>query len=143
MLLRDVMTTRIEDISADATLMQVAEKMKQLDVGAVPVSEDNYVVGIITDRDIAVRVVADGRDPRNVSVREAMSGNLYYCYEDESVETAAKLMKEKQIRRLPILDRNDRAVGIVSLGDLAIRNHDDRLSGEVLGQVSQPSHLHA
>jgi CBS domain-containing protein len=143
MLLRDMMTAKIEDIPADATLMQAAEKMKLLDIGAVPVRENDRLVGMITDRDIAVRAVAEGRDPKKVPVREAMSRDLCFCYEDQSVESAAKLMEEKQIRRLAVFDRSERAIGMVSLGDLAVRNHDDRLSGEVLERVSKPSQPNA
>jgi CBS domain-containing protein len=139
MLLRDMMTANIEEIPADATLTQAAEKMKLLDIGALPVRDNNRLVGIITDRDIAVRAVAEGRDPKKMPVRDAMSGDIIFCYEDQSVESAAKLMEEKQIRRLPVLDRSERAIGMVSLGDLAVRNRDDRLSGEVLGRVSKPS----
>jgi CBS domain-containing protein len=134
-----MMTAKIEDIPADATLMQAALKMKLLDIGAIPVRENDRLVGMITDRDIAVRAVAEGRDPNRVPVREAMSRDICFCYEDQSVESAAKLMEEKQIRRLPVFDRSERAIGIVSLGDLAVRNHDDRLSGQVLERVSKPS----
>lgn len=137
MKLRDMMTSKIEDIPADATLMQAAAKMKLLDIGAIPVRENDRLVGMITDRDIAVRAVAEGRDPKKTPVREAMSRDLCFCYEDEGVESVAKLMKEKQIRRLPVFDRTERAIGMVSLGDLAVRNHDDRLSGEVLERVSR------
>ena len=143
MLLRDVMTRGIEDIAADATIVEAAERMRSLDVGALPVCQNDKLVGVITDRDIAIRAVADGCDPKATSVSDAMSRDLFYCYEDESVETAAKLMEEKQIRRLPVFDRNNRAVGIVSLGDLAVRNRDDRLSGEVLERVSEPAQPHA
>ena len=139
MLLRDMMTAKIEDIPADATLMQAAKKMKLLDIGAIPVRENDRLVGMITDRDIAVRAVAEGRNPKEMPVREAMSPDICFCYEDESVESAAKLMEAKQIRRLPVFDRSERAIGMVSLGDLAVRNHDDRLSGEVLERVSRPS----
>ncbi len=139
MLLRDMMTARFEDIPANATLTQAAEKMKLLDIGAIPVREDDRLVGMITDRDIAVRAVAQGRDPQTMPVSEAMSRDVFYCYEDQSAESAAQLMQEKQIRRLPVFDRSERAVGMVSLGDLAVRNHDDRLSGKVLVRVSEPS----
>lgn len=139
MLLRDLMTATIEDIPADATLMQAAQKMKALDIGAIPVREYDRLVGMITDRDITVRAVAQGRDPTTVPVREAMSRDLCFCYEDQSVESVATLMEERQIRRLPVFDRNQRAIGIVSLGDLAVRNGDDRLSGKVLERVSKPS----
>src|SRR5258705_12217716 len=143
MLLREMMTAGIEEIPADATLMQAAEKMKLLDIGAIPVRENGRLVGMIPDRDIAVRAVAEGRDPKEVPVSEAMSRDICFCYEDETVESAAKLMEEKQIRRLPIFDRSERAIGMVSLGDLAVRNRDDRLSGEVLGRGSMPSQVNA
>jgi CBS domain-containing protein len=123
--------------------MQAAEKMKLLDIGAVTVRENDRLVGMITDRDIAVRVVAEGRDPQKTPVREAMSHGLCFCYEDESVESGAELMEEKQVRRLAVFDRGQRAIGMVSLGDLAVRNHNDRLSGEVLERVSKPSQTSA
>jgi len=138
MLLRDMMTAKIEDIPADATLVQAAEKMKRLDIGALPVRENNRLIGMITDRDIAVRAVAGGRDPKKMPVREAMSHDVHFCYEDESVESAAKLMEEKRIRRLPVFDRSERAIGMVSLGDLAVRINDNRLGGEVLERISNP-----
>jgi CBS domain-containing protein len=140
MLLRDMMTAGIADISADATLMEAAERMKRQDIGAIPVRENGRLVGMLTDRDITVRAVAEGLDPRKTVVREAMSTDLWFCYEDQSVESAAKQMEEMQIRRLPVYDRNERAIGMVSLGDLAIRNHDQRLSAKVLERVSQPTH---
>lgn len=143
MLLRDVMTRHIQDVRPEATLKWAAEAMRSLDVGALPVSDNNRLVGMITDRDITVRAVADGRDPNDAKVRDAMTGELVYCYEDESVERAAKLMEERQIRRLPVMDRGGRLCGIISLGDLATRNRDDRLSGEVLERVSEPNVPHA
>ena len=116
MLLRDMMTARIEDIPSDATLMQAAEKMKRLDIGAIPVRENNRLIGMITDRDITVRAVAEGRDPKKVPVREAMSRDICFCYEDDTVESAAKLMEDKQIRRLAVFDRSERAGVGVSVG---------------------------
>jgi CBS domain-containing protein len=143
MQLRDVMTRDIQEIPPEATLKKAAETMRSLDVGALPVCENNRVIGMLTDRDIAMRAVAEGRDPNQTKVRDAMTGQLVYCYEDDTVENAAKLMEEKQIRRLPVMDRNQRLCGIVSLGDLATRNRDDRLSGEVLERVSEPNVPHA
>src|SRR5258708_13279870 len=93
MLLREMMTARIEEIPGDATLMQAAEKMKRLNIGAIPVREKDRLVGMITDRDIAVRAVAEGRNPKEMPVREAMSRDICFCYEDETVESAAKLME--------------------------------------------------
>lgn len=143
MQLRDVMSHEIHDIPPEAPIKQAAEQMRSFDIGALPVCERGRVVGMITDRDIAVRAVAEGRDPSQSKVGDAMSRELIYCYEDDTVESAAKLMEEKQIRRLPIMDRNHQLCGIVSLGDLATRNRDERLSGEVLERVSEPKMPHA
>src|SRR5262245_56945394 len=105
MLLRDMMTAQVQDITAGEPVVQAAVKMKLLNIGAIPVRENDRLVGMITDRDIAVRAVAEGRDPGKLLVRDAMSRELFYCFGDESVESAAKLMEEKQIRRLPVFDR--------------------------------------
>jgi CBS domain-containing protein len=137
MQIRDVMTPALENIPFDASLMSAARRMKSLNVGSLPVCQDDKLIGMITDRDITIRAVATGMDPADATVREAMSGELFFCYEDDTVEAAAKLMEDKQICRLPVFSRQNRPVGIVSLGDLAIRNGDDRLSGEVLERVSE------
>jgi CBS domain-containing protein len=143
MQLKDVMTRNVEDIPPQASLKEAAEKMRSLDVGALPVCENDKLVGMITDRDIAVRAVAEGQDPNRAKVRDAMTNQMFYCYEDEDVQKAAKLMEEKQIRRLPVFDRSQRVCGIVSLGDIATRTHDEHLSAEVLEQVSEPKIPHA
>ena len=142
MQLREVMTRQIEEIPPQANLQDAAEKMRTLDVGALPVCENDKLLGMLTDRDIAVRAVARGCDPRRTPVSDAMTPNAIWCYEDEDVSEAARIMEEKQIRRLLVLDRNKHAVGIVSLGDIATRVQNDRLSGDVLQQVSQPSQPH-
>jgi CBS domain-containing protein len=94
--------------------------MKALDIGPLPVCCEDRLVGMITDRDITVRATAEGYDPRTEQVHDAMTAGIFYCLEDQSVEEAALLMKEKQIRRLPVLNHEKRLVGIVSLGDLAV-----------------------
>ena len=138
MLLRDVMTRHIQEIPPQATLQDAAEKMKSLDVGALPVCENDKLIGMLTDRDIAIRAVASGQDPKSTRVSDAMTSDVCYCFEDEDIDKAAKLMEERQIRRLVVMDRNKHAVGIVSLGDLATRVGNDNLSGEVLERVSEP-----
>jgi CBS domain-containing protein len=135
----EIMTRDVEVIAPDTTLQQAAQRMADLDVGALPVCDGERLLGMVTDRDIVVRAVAAGRDPRQLRAREAMSEELRYAFEDQDVEEAARLMDEHQIRRLPILNRNKRLVGIVSLGDLAVRTGDDSLSGEALEGVSEPS----
>jgi CBS domain-containing protein len=94
---------------------------------------------MVTDRDITIRATADGRDPRQTPVREVMTSELFYCFEDQPVEEAASLMEEHQIRRLPILNRQKDLVGIVSLGDLAVDTSDEELVGQVLEEVSEPA----
>jgi CBS domain-containing protein len=140
MQLKEVMTRNLKEIGPQTSLRDAAEKMKSLDVGALPVCENHKLVGILTDRDIAVRAVADGRDPKQTPARDAMTTGVVYCYEDDDVLDAVRLMEEKQIRRLLVLDRNQRAVGIVSLGDIATRIGRDRLSGNVLERISEPPH---
>ena len=142
MQLREVMTRHIEEIRPDANLKEAAEKMRSMDIGALPVCENDRLVGMLTDRDIAIRAVAEGRDPMRTCVRDAMSAGTVFCYEDDDVSEAARIMEQKQIRRLPVFNRQGRAVGIVSLGDLATRIGNDHLSGDVLEQVSQPAQYH-
>jgi CBS domain-containing protein len=138
MQLREIMTPKVEVIPPDAKLADAAKKMKELDVGAVPVCDGESLCGMITDRDIAVRAVAEGRDPRKTKVRDAMTSDVAYCFEDQEYEEAARLMRERQIRRLPILNREKRLVGIVSLADLS-RKGDDTVTAQTVEDVSTPS----
>ena len=136
---RDVMTPGVEVIHPNATVAEAAEKMRMLNVGVIPVCDGERLVGMLTDRDIVVRVIADQRDPKRTTVTEAMTSGVTYCFEDENVQKAARVMVERQIRRLPVLNRDKRLVGIVSLGDLAVQTEDSQLSGEVLEYVSEPA----
>ena len=139
MQLRDVMTRDVEVVHPNATLREAAEKMEALNVGPLPVCDGERLVGMVTDRDITVRATSAGLDPNEATVREVMSPEAAYCFEDQDTDEAARLMEERQIRRLVILDRDKRLVGIVSLGDLAVTTQDDQLSGEVLERVSEPA----
>ena len=136
--LRDVMTPGVEVIHPHATVAEAAAKMRTLDVGVIPVCDGDRLVGMLTDRDIVIRTIAEQRDPKQTTVTEAMTPHVAYCFEDEEVQKAGMLMVEKQIRRLVVLDRDKRLVGIVSLGDLAVETDNTQLSGEVLEYVSQP-----
>jgi CBS domain-containing protein len=112
--------SRSVDLSAPTmTVREVAQRMKANDIGALPVGENDRLVGMITDRDIAVRVVAEGKDPTSCTVREAMSEGIYYCSEDSSVEDAARIMAEHQVHRLPVVNQDKRMVGIVATADIA------------------------
>lgn len=139
MQLKDIMTPGVEVISPQATLQEAAQKMEQFDIGPLPICDGERLVGMLTDRDITVRAVAKGWDPRTTSVREAMSPELVYGLEEQDIQDAARLMEQYQIRRLPVVNRDKRLVGIVSLGDLAIEGANQALAGEVLEQVSEPA----
>lgn len=139
MQLKEVMTRDPECVAPDTTLQEAAQRMRDRDVGPLPVCENDRLVGILTDRDISVRAVAEGRDPRATEVREAMTPGIDYCFEDEDVSEAARIMKAKQIRRLAVLNRDKRLVGIVSLGDLAVKRGDEEQAGEALERISEPA----
>jgi CBS domain-containing protein len=133
----EVMTRDVKIASPEDTLQHAAQMMEGIDAGVLPIGEKDRLVGILTDRDITLRGVARGKVPGTCKVREVMSSSIKYIYEDETVESAAKNMGELQIRRLPVLDRKKRLVGIVSLGDLALRNTAS--AGKALKGVSQSS----
>ena len=116
MQLRDVMTPKAEVIPPDATIGDAAKKMKELDVGALPVCDGDRLCGMITDRDIAIRAVAEGRDSHS-PVRDSMTQEPIYCFDDQEYEEAAALMRQHQIRRLPVVNREKGLVGVVSLAD--------------------------
>jgi len=139
MRISDVMTHRPQSIRPDASIADAASLMRRLDVGALPVVDGGRLLGMLTDRDIAIRVAADGRDPHLTLVRDVMSTATTSANQDDSVEAAARIMREHRIRRLPIVDERHNLVGIVSLGDLATDVGDDRLSGQTLEEVSEPS----
>ncbi|MGH2522061.1 MAG: CBS domain-containing protein [Anaerolineales bacterium] len=137
--LKEVMTPDVEVVGPHATLQEAAQKMRDLDVGSLPVCDGARVLGMITDRDITIRAVAAGHDPRQSHVHATMSPELIYCFEDRDIKEAADLMARHQIRRLPILNRDKKLVGIVSLGDLATDLNDEELVGAVLEDVSEPA----
>ncbi|HYE96484.1 MAG TPA: CBS domain-containing protein [Rubricoccaceae bacterium] len=136
---REIMTRGVETVPPHATLQEAAQKMKDLDVGSVPVSDGERLSGMITDRDITIRATAAGLDAGTTRVSDIMTPEVVTCREDASVEDVARLMEEHQIRRLPIVDAEDRLVGIVALGDLAVEAGNDRRTGDVLESVSQPA----
>ena len=140
MLVRDILTKDPQVVRPDASICDAAKKMKQLDVGMLPVCDGERLIGAVTDRDLAIRAVAEGRDANRTFVHEVMSRDVLYCFEEDNLEQAAIIMEEKQVRRLPVLNRQKRLVGIVSLGDLALRADDEVLVEEVLECVSEVPH---
>ena len=137
MQLREVMTTGVQLTDPTMMLKDAAALMREGDFGLLPVGEHDRLVGTITDRDITIRAVAEGKDPSTTPVREAMSQGIRYCFEDQTLEEAADLMSQAQIRRLPILDRNKRLVGIVALADLATETRAGGSAGEALSGISR------
>lgn len=140
MIISEVMTREVRIASPDDTLECAARLMEEEDCGSLPVAEDDRLVGMLTDRDITIRAVARGLTPRDGKVRDAMSKEVRYVYDDESVRDVAKVMGDLHVRRLPVLDREKRLVGIVSLGDLALTKPTS--AGDALQSIAEaPSNV--
>lgn len=140
MKVKDIMSSPVEEIRSDATISQAARMMQMSDIGVLPIMKDGDVVGVLTDRDIAIRVVAEGLDPQETSVSEVMSSEIICCSEDSSMEDAATLMEENQVHRLLVLSSANRVSGIVSIADIVRRISDDHLIHEILESICQPAH---
>jgi len=139
MKIQDIMTHHAECVSPDMSLTSAAAAMRKSKIGFLPICENDRLVGSVTDRDIVIRAIADGYDPEGTPVRAIMTPNIVYIYEDQSVEEAVSLMEIKQIRRLAVLNREKRLVGIVSLGDVATMA-GTKLTGETLREICEPLH---
>ena len=140
MKIREAMTHDVALANPEQTLADAARMMAERDTGALPVGEDDRLVGMITDRDIVIRGVAKELGPET-PIREVMSREVLYCFQDEDVEHVAANMGEQQVRRLPVLDREKRLVGIVSLGDLASCSKP-KTSGQAIAAISRPGGPH-
>lgn len=138
MKVKEVMTRDVEFVDSNDSIKQAAEKLKELNIGVLPVKTGDEVVGIITDRDIVVRSVAQGLDPEKHKIIEAFSEGVIACKEEDDINEVAQLMEDRQIRRVVVKDDQEKVTGIVSLGDLAV-NIENKLAGEVLKEVSEPS----
>jgi CBS domain-containing protein len=137
----EIMTPHAETIGPNEAVQLAARRMSELDVGSLPVCENDRLVGVVTDRDITVRSTAQGDLPAETRVADVMTPKVVYCFDDQDVSEAAQIMEREQVRRLIVLNRNKRLVGIVSLGDLAVKYKNDRLSGEALEQISEPAEV--
>ena len=137
----DVMTRKVQLASPNDSLMEVAKRMTKEDVGFLPVGENDRLVGTITDRDIVARAVAQGKDGQ-ARVRDAMTQDVKYCFEDESIEDVVQNMSDNQLRRLPVVNRDKRLVGIVSLADAAMK-YDPAAAGDAMSGVVEPGGSHA
>jgi len=136
----ECMSTDVKICAPDDTVQQAARTMREIDAGAIPVGENDRLVGMVTDRDIAIRAVADGRGPET-TVRDVMSKEIRFCFDDEDTEEVAEHMADLKIRRLPVLNRDKRLIGIISLGDLSLSDGD--ASGEALSEISEPGGMHS
>lgn len=138
MQIKEVMSRDVQIVDPDLAVNEAACKMRDLDTGFLPVGENDRLVGMITDRDIAVRAVAEGKDPKTCRVRDAMTRDVVYCFEDQDTEDAARLMSDRQIHRLPILNRQKRLVGVLSTGDLARQETGSAV--QAMQGIAQPTH---
>jgi len=139
MKISEIMTAGFETIDSTNSLTEAAKKMKSLDTGILPVQEGTRLIGVVTDRDIVIRALAEERDPNDTQVKDVISPNIVYCFEDDSIEDAVKLMEENRVRRLIVCKEDGTPVGIVSLGDLAVRSGQEQLFAEALEQISEPA----
>jgi CBS domain-containing protein len=136
---KDLMSRDVKVISPDMTIGEAAKQMRDGNFGMLPVGEDDRMIGTISDRDIAIRAVAEGKDD-GTKVRDVMSEGIAWAYEDETVEEAATIMSKRQVRRLPVVNRDKRLVGIVALGDFAVESSEIQPAAQALSEISKPSH---
>jgi CBS domain-containing protein len=137
MQVKEIMTRNVDLTNPNTTVRDVARTMRADNIGALPVGENDRLVGMVTDRDIVVRAVAEERAPGNTSVRDVMSKKVYYCFEDDDVEQAAQVMAEHQVRRLPVLNHDKRLVGVVAIADLG-RSGTEAVKKAIAG-ISEPT----
>ena len=136
--LRELMSRDVKVIDPGMSILEAAKKMRDGDFGMLPVGENDRMIGTISDRDIVIRAIAEGMDT-NTKVRDVMTKGIAWAYEDETVEQAARIMSERQVRRLPVVDRDKRLVGIVALGDFAVDSSEIRPAADALAEISKPS----
>lgn len=134
MKIREIMTANVECVPPNLSVTQLAEKMKALDVGFVPVCENDRLMGTVTDRDIVIRGLASGRDINSCTARDVMTNEIFYCFEEDNVKDVAERMRDKEVRRMLILNEQKRLVGVVSIGDVS--KVEEKVSGKVLHDIT-------
>jgi CBS domain-containing protein len=135
MKVKDAMHKGADWVAPDTPVAQVAKKMRELDVGSIPVGENDKLIGMVTDRDITCRAVANGKDLSKLTARDVMTKGIVYCRDGEELDDALRIMESKKIRRLPVIDEKKRMVGMLSLGDVS-HAASRELSGELMAAVS-------
>jgi CBS domain-containing protein len=140
MRLRDIMTLSAQTIRPDATLQEAAALMKATEVGALPVADGGRIIGMLSDRDVVTRATAKGLDPMLARVRDVMTREVDYAFDDQNVEDAASLMEERLLQRLVVVNRDRHIVGVVSASDVSMHSHHRKLAGRVLERrLDRPS----
>jgi CBS domain-containing protein len=132
---KELMSSKVECVSPEIQVQDAAQKMKSLDVGFLPVCENDRLVGALTDRDIVLRVIAEGKDVKDCKARDVMTTDVFWCYEDQTSDEVAGYMAEKEIRRVLILNRDKRLVGVISIGDLA-KGGEEQITGETIKDIA-------
>jgi CBS domain-containing protein len=136
MKVKDAMHKGVEWVAPDTPVSEIARRMRDKDIGAVPVGENDRLVGMVTDRDIACRAVAAGKDLSKTSARDIMTKGIVYCRDTEELDDALRIMEQKKLRRLPVINEKKRMVGMLSLGDIA-HSATHELTGEVVSAVAE------
>ena len=135
MKVKDAMHKGVEWVGPDTPVSEVAKRMRDKDIGAIPVGENDRLVGMVTDRDIACRAVANGKDLSKTSARDVMTKGIVYCRDSEELDDASRIMEQRKLRRLPVINDRKRMVGMLSLGDVA-HSATHELTGEVVSAVA-------
>lgn len=136
MLAKDVMSKKPEFLEPTATLKQAADQMRTHDYGFIPVGQNDRLIGAVTDRDMVIRAIAEGKDPSKTTLGEIVSKGIQFCFETDNLESVAKKMEDLQVRRLVVLNKDKRMTGIISLGDIATKGNDSKLCSELTEAVS-------
>lgn len=136
MKVREIMTKTAQTILPDATVEQASQKMRDYNIGLLPVVEEGKVLGVVTDRDIVVHAIAEARNPHLTTIREVMTEKPFSCYEDQSVTEASRIMEKHHVRRLIVLNRRHKLAGVLTLTDMALKIANEKLSGHLLHKVA-------
>ncbi len=136
MRVREIMHPKAKVINFEHTVEEAARLMEQEDCGSIPVEKNNKMIGMVTDRDITIRVVTHGKDPKKTRVQEVMSEGINYCYEDDDIRDVSQKMAGRQVRRLPVVNKEKRLVGMVSLSDIANKGQDAKLTHDTLAKIA-------
>ena len=139
MQIKEIMSKDVKFVDPNTTIQEAAKIMREKDIGSLPIGENDRLVGMITDRDIVIKTLANGKDVKETKVTEAMTPKCLYCFEEDTIEEVSKNMAESQVRRMPVLNREKRLVGIVSLGDLCCKG-SKQAAGDALQAISQKTH---